>query len=321
MTRWLAVGLLTLLAGCTPPERTVETEQEQGSQSAAAGTVSRRPTVASPTKVLLLMEENTHADDALGAGSTPYLDSVLDQAARMTRMDAGYPPRCPSLPAYLLLTSGSTHGVCDSGDPDEHPLGGPNLFEQVAGSGREWRVYAEGMEHPCQRQDSDDGRYVVRHTAAPYYLSETDRCEHWQVALGNESEGALQQDLASGLAAFSLVVPDLCHDMHGARGCRGDRVEEGDAWLSRWLPRVQGSADYRSGDLLVVLTWDEGSDSSNEIPTLALHPSVAGTTVDTPLTHCDTLRTMSEVLGVPPLGCAGQAAGLLSFSGAGTGPR
>lgn len=316
--RLLALGLAALLAGCTAPTGSSSPRPGTGSDAAATATVAAAPSrgtadaVPAPTKVLLLMEENSEAGDVLGSGRTPYLDSVLDQAARMTQMRAGYPTRCPSLPAYLLLTSGSTHGVCDSDGPDVHPLDAPNLFDEVATSGREWRVYAEGMTTTCQRQDSDDGRYVVRHTAAPYFTSETGRCAAWQVPLGSVDGGALRDGLATGLPAFSLVVPDLCHDMHGAEGCTGDRVEEGDAWLARWLPRILGSADYRSGDLAVVLTWDEGSALSNSIPTLVFHPALTGRTVEGRADHCDTLRTMSEVLDVPAHGCAAGAEGLVA---------
>lgn len=62
-------------------------------------------------KVLLLMEENSDVEDALRPGAAPYLQSLLGQGATLT---TGYPARCPSLPAYLLVTSGATHGVCDN---------------------------------------------------------------------------------------------------------------------------------------------------------------------------------------------------------------
>lgn len=276
----------------------------------AAGTASAQQ----PTKVLLIMEENTEAEDVLGSGNTHFLDSVSDQAARVTRLEADYPTVCPSLPAYLLLTSGSTHRICDDLGPKSHQLEGVNIFAATADSGREWRVYAEGMATNCERTDSDDGRYAVRHTAAPYYTSEAGRCENWQVPLGRLDEGALNDGLSSGLEAFSLVVPDLCHDMHGAKACTGDRVEEGDAWLADWLPRILASPDYRAGDLLVVLTWDEGSLTSNDIATLLFHPALAGATVDHKTDHCDTLRTMGEVLKIQPIGCAAEAAGLLAMS-------
>ncbi|WP_122260567.1 alkaline phosphatase family protein [Ornithinimicrobium cerasi] len=337
-SRLLALGLAALLVGCTAPsgpsgpvlgstsvtgpatpDATALPDAATTSDPAATSAGGAADAASSPTKVLLLMEENTQVGEVLGAGRTPYLEGVVGQAARVTDMQAGYPTLCPSLPAYLLLTSGSTHGVCNSDGPGSLQVEAPNLFEEVATSGREWRVYAEGMRTTCQRQDSDDGRYAVRHTAAPYYPSEAERCERWQVPLGDTEGGALREGLASGLPAFSLVVPDLCHDMHGGDACTGDRVEEGDAWLSRWLPRILGSSDYRSGDLLVVLTWDEGSTLSNDIATLVFHPVLAGTTVDRRTDHCDTLRTMSEVLDVPALGCAAQAVGLVEAEDLGLG--
>lgn len=163
------------------------------------------------------------------------------------------------------------------------------------------------------RDNSADGRYLVRHTAAPYYTSERDRCERWQVPLGELGQGNFHDALAQGLPAFSLVVPDRCHDMHDGKVCSGDRRQQADAWLSSWVPQILASPDYTSGDLLVVLTWDEGSTTSNSVATLLLHAGLAGTVVDRAATHCDTLRTMSEVLGVEPLGCGARASTLVDL--------
>jgi hypothetical protein len=299
----VAVGMT--LAGCG-------TQIGVPGPSASAGSSTTQAQTQRPTKVLLLMEENTEAED-VGGGSTPYLESLVPHAASVTRMEAGYPRVCPSLPGYLILTSGSRHGICDDRGPARHQLDGPNLFAQVADSGREWRVFAQSMEQTCQRDNSANDLYLVRHTGAPYYASERRRCGDWQVPLGDPDAGALRDALDSGLPAFSLVVPDRCHDMHGGGPCTGDRIAEGDRWLASWVPRILDSKDYRDGNLLVILTWDEGSLTSNDIPTLLLHPSLTGTTVEREADHCDTLRTMAQVLGTTPLGCAAKAKPLVTL--------
>lgn len=259
------------------------------------------------------MEENTEAEDALTGSSTPYLESLVPQATSVTQMQAGYPRLCPSLPAYLLLTSGSTHDVCDDRGPDEHQISSANIFAQVADSGRQWRVFAQSMRGTCERDNSADDLYLVRHTAAPYYTSERERCDEWQVPMGAVGSGALHDALRSGLPAFSLVVPDRCHDMHGGSVCVGDRLAAGDRWLADWVPQILDSPDYRSGRLLVIITWDEGTLTSNHIPTLLLHPGLAGTTVDRAADHCDTRRTMAQVLDTAPLGCAAKSKPLVTF--------
>lgn len=267
-------------------------------------------------KVLLLMEENSDPGEVDRAAVAPYLNGLADQAATLTDMDAGYPASCPSLPGYLLVTSGSTHGVCDDHGPEEHQLDGQSIFSEVVGAGQEWRVFAESMRTGCQREDSEDGRYLVRHTAAPYFRSETERCPVWQVPMGSPAVGQLASALDAGLPALTVMVPDRCHDMHGGDACEGDRVEVGDQWLRQWVPVILRSADYRSGDLLVIITWDEAHDDrANHIPTFVLHPSVVGTTMDEPRDHCSTLRTMTDWLGLEPFGCAAGAEPLVPVVG------
>lgn len=300
----LALGVVGLLSACQPAGG-----PSTGDAAPAVTTSADQELPADRGhKVLLLMEENSDVEDALRPGAAPYLQSLLDQGATLTSMTAGYPAECTSLPAYLLLTSGSTHGACDNRDAEELTVEGDNVFAATAATGREWRVFAESMDEPCRRTDTDDDRYLVRHTAAPYYATEAERCLRWQVPLGAPDAGELAEAVASGLPAFSLVVPDRCADMHGGAACTGDRVDVGDRWLQAWLPAVLGGADYRSGELLVILTWDEARISAaNQIPTLVLHPDLAGTRVEEPRDHCSTLRTMTDWLGLDPLGCAAGA--------------
>lgn len=293
-----------------------------GSGSAAASAAPAAPAGPLPaamsryTKVLLVAMENKTEGQVYGDPRAPYLTSLADEYGRPARLDAGYPARCPSLAAYLLLTSGSTHGVCDDDGPQEHRITGPSLFSQLSSTGREWRLYAESMPRPCADRNSDDGRYAVRHAPAVYYVDERARCRQWQVPLGSLSGGALADDLAAGrLPTFAFVTPDQCHNMHGARGCPGDEVAAGDAWVRSWMTRVLASPDWVAGRLVVVVTWDEGTRTDNHIPAMVVSPTTRGVVSQTPFTQCSVLRTVSEIVRVPPLGCAARAPSMLTEFG------
>jgi hypothetical protein len=133
----------------------------------------------------------------------------------------------------------------------------------------------------------------------PYYTTLRHSCHTGQVALP-----ALAADAAAGhLPAFSLVTPNACHDMHGARHCPRGRVATGDRWLSTWIPRLLSGPDYRAGRLVVIVTWDEGSDRSNHIPTVLISPTTRHAATG-PHDHCSTLRTVQDILRLPPLACA-----------------
>ncbi|MDP9240918.1 MAG: alkaline phosphatase family protein [Actinomycetota bacterium] len=278
------------------------------------------PSSASPSrksatggKVMVIAEENEAESSVLGSSRAPYLDRLAATYGQVTNMQAGYPVGCPSLAAYILMTSGTTHGICDDRPPAAHPLPGNNIFSQVARAGRQWREYAESMTSTCERQDGAGGRYLVRHAPPPYYTAEAGRCPRWDVPLGTTTSGALQRDLSRGLPAFSFVTPDACNDMHGAPAC-GDLVVQGDAWLARWIPQVLASADYRSGRLVVIITWDEGDSRTNHIATVVISRQIrhTRTATGTTYTHCSTLLAAEQILSLPYLGCAAHARSYIS---------
>jgi hypothetical protein len=320
--------LLATVAGCAsgsgsgPTTVTTAGTQPAASSSPARTAGASRPAIpAGPpsrfTKAMVIVEENKTDSEVLGSRQAPYLRRLSDAYGRVSKMDAGYPQHCPSLPAYLLMTSGSTQGVCDSADPSEHPLNVPNVFQQVAESGREWRAYAEGMPRPCLR--SNYGDYLVRHVPSAYYVTELERCPRSQVPLGRIDDGALRKDLDAGkLPAYSFVTPNRCNDMHGGPTCSGDNIAAGDRWLSRLMPTVERSPDFRSGRLLVIITWDEGSDADNHIPTLLVGRGIRGVRLNEPATLCTVLRTTEHVLGLPFLGCAAAVPPFRASEGAGS---
>ncbi len=64
--------------------------------------------------------------------------------------------------------------------------------------------------------------------------------------------------------------------MHGAPSCPNHRIRSGDTWLKAWIPIILRVADYRAGRLAIVITWDEGTPTSNHIPTVVIAPAVKG---------------------------------------------
>ncbi len=260
-------------------------------------------------KVMIIAEENHGYRQIIGSPAAPYLNELAAGYGTATAFDAGYPAQCPSLAAYILMTSGSTAGICDDKDPKAHPLTGDNVFQQVDASGRQWRDYAEAAPGNCVLTGHDT--YLVRHVPATYYRTERDECRRWAVPLGSRTTGALHDDVAAGeLPAFSFVSPDACDDMHGAPSCSGDLVAGGDRWLRTWLPQIMAGPDYRAGRLTVIITWDEGTATSNHIPTLVIAPTVRHISTAQPLTHCSTLRFTEQQLHLPLLGCAAGAVSL-----------
>lgn len=231
--------------------------------------------------------ENRSYDEILGVGGPPYLRALAAGCAVLTGLTA---ETHPSLPNYLAMVSGSTWGIGDDAGPVAHQLPGPSLFGAL---GDDWRVLAESMPAPCAT--GDGGSYAVRHNPALYFTDAHAACGRNDLPLGD------QPDLS---AAFTLVVPNLCHDMHDCS------TAQGDAWLAREIPVLTASPQYRAGNTVIIINWDEDDRSaSNRIAGIVVAPSVRrGTTVSTPVNHYALLRTTEALLGLsPPLGAAASA--------------
>jgi phosphatidylinositol-3-phosphatase len=307
--RVAAVLAAALIAACGPsgpgPTPTAD--------SAPSGTRPPAGVTSSATdpgrKVMIIAEENHGYGQIVGSPRAPYLNQLATTYGVATGYDAGYPAACPSLAAYILLTSGTTDGICDDRDPSAHPLTTDNVFHQLGAAGRAWRGYAEAAPGNCVLTGS--GRYLVRHVPSTYYRDARADCRRWTVPLGDNATGALHDDVAAGtLPDFAFVSPDACNDMHGAPSCTGDLITAGDRWLQGRLPQIMAGPDYRAGRLTVIITWDEGTSTSNHILTVVVGPTVRHVSVAQPLTHCSTLRFTEEQLRLPLLGCAATAPSL-----------
>jgi hypothetical protein len=241
--------------------------------------------------VAWIVMENHSYDQIIGSSDAPYINQLAAQHGLATNFVA---ESHPSLPNYIAMTSGSTQGISDDGDPSAHPLDVPSLFSLLPGGGS--RSLLESMPSNCYR--SDDGDYVIHHNPQAYYVNLGGDCGTYNVPLGDPP------DLS---ARFTFVTPNLIHDMHDGT------VADGDTWLSTFTPKVLSSAEYAAGRTAVFITWDEDDlFSANHVATLVIAPSVApGTRVDAKLDHYAMLRATQEMLGVTPLlGSAATAADL-----------
>ncbi len=226
----------------------------------------------------------------VGSSSAPYFNSLASKCALATNDVA---ISHPSLPNYIALTSGSTQGVADDGEPSSHPLAVASIFSELKGN---WRAYAESMPSACDRVTS--GLYAARHNPAVYYTNLTS-CARDDVTL------ATRLDLSS---AFTMISPNVCNDMHSCP------VATGDAWLKRFVPQILSSPQYQRRTLALFITFDENDQSSsNRVPTIVIAPSVpTGLRVGTRFTHYSLLRTTEALLHLPFLGGARSASSLLS---------
>jgi hypothetical protein len=281
-----------------------------GSQTAPSNTASATPNVPPPgpctgatapstyAHVVWILMENHSYNEIIGSSAAPYINQVAGECGLATNYFAA---SHPSLPNYIALTSGSTQGITDDNNPSSHHLTVPSIFSQV-GSGN-WRSLEESMPSNCAQTDS--GEYAVRHNPAAYYTNITSDCLNFDVPYTAFNAPDLS-------AQFTFVTPNLISDMHDGT------VQQGDTWLSSFLPLVLSSAQYQAGNTAVFITWDEDDGTqNNQVPTLVIAPSVhPGTTSATMFTHYSLLRTTEEMLGFTTfLGNASTATSMRSAFG------
>lgn len=183
---------------------------------------------------------------------------------------------------------GNTTSGRESGDPDS--LGGLDCGHPQL----------NGVDNTNAATAQD--QYATRHNGFMYFHSIIDnnaRCDAHVVPLGTVSVGTgprgsdqfaghLYQDLQNEATTprFMFVTPNLCNDGHDST-CKGVNTEGthvgglagADLWLKHWMPMIFSSPAYKSGHLLVVLTFDEGSVINQQTDTAACNnalPADAG---------------------------------------------
>jgi phosphatidylinositol-3-phosphatase len=169
----------------------------------------------------------------------------------------------------------------DGGQPD--PLGGTDCAHptQVNGQASDDTNAAEGPNATgSQVKSSITDQYADRHNPFSYFHSVIDNtrlCDQEVVPLGAATtsadgtvtyKGHLAEDLKHQWSTprFAFITPNLCDDGHdatcagtNAAGTTAGGLTGADAWLRTWMPLIFGSPAYRSGNTLVMITFDEGS--------------------------------------------------------------
>jgi hypothetical protein len=242
--------------------------------------------------VVWILMENHSYNEIIGNSAAPYINQLASQCGLATNYFA---ISHPSLPNYIALTSGSTQGIADDNPPSSHPLNVASIFSQLPAGGS--RSLEESMPSNCDQSDS--GEYAVRHNPESYYTNLGSDCVNNDVPLGTTPDIS---------AKFTFVTPNLIDDMHDGT------IQQGDTWLSTFVPKLISSAEYQAGKTAIVITWDEDDSSmSNQVATIVIAPSVKpGTTSATQFTHYSLLRTTEEQLGLPLLANAATATSMRS---------
>jgi phospholipase C len=198
-----------------------------------------------------------------------------------------------------------------------------NIFHQLQVAGKSWKAYEESMPSSCL--GTSTSTYKPGHNPAYYYrnLRSPNTCATNDVPMSPSLDNDIANDTLPG---YSWITPNECHVFYWVSSCstpQSQRIPQGDAWLKALLPRLTAMPSYQAGKTLIVVTFDEGRESTNtnyvdctdpayyaghadcQIPTVVVSPYIVSGTADgSDQNLYSLLGTTQDVLGLPRLGRA-----------------
>ena len=248
------------------------------------------------THVVVVVFENHESAAIVGNPDAPTFNALSTQYASLT---AYHGVTHPSLPNYLALVSGSTHGITN--DCTSCIVKAKSLADSLDAAGKTWKTYAEDLPS-AGYTGAFSGYYAKKHDPFLYFQNIASlRRRRAHVVPFTRLAGDLA---AHRLPNFSLIVPNLCNDMHDCS------VATGDAWLKAHIAPLVSSSQLRGGVVFVV--FDEGTTDKGgggHIDALALGPTVKARSVFAKATnHYGLLRTIEDAWHLPRLGLSARGA-------------
>jgi phospholipase C len=278
---------------------------------------TKTPTAA-PRHVLIVMLENRAYAQVIGNSAAPFENSLAKSCGVATSM---WGATHTSAANYLAVSAGqypsqSVHGcnysACASSET--------SIYQQLDSVGRAWKAYEEAMPSACDK--SSAGSYKIGHNPPIFSTGiSTSECRARDVPVGSltSQSGAFWNDLQTGrLRAVSWITPDSSND--GGNTC-GDAcaLSIADTWLKNFVSLVASSSEYKSGNTVIFVTYDEGtgadysvgenctdetadlggSQPSCHVPFFVIYPgTIPGTHVGTFFDHYSLTRTIEDFFGL-----------------------
>ena len=301
--------------------------------------------------IIVIVEENKDYSQIVKGDDAPTIAKLARTYGNATQF---FGEVHPSEGNYVALVGGDTYGIDDddayyckpgltrpmckySHEPGytNHTIDEPNLASQLQAAGLTWKGYYESI--PSSGSDATIGNdpkadgaakialYASKHSGFMNFASvqnDPNRAEH---IVGFDR---LETDLAAGkLPNFALIVPNLCNEMHGARGagvpedCDEDNapglIRRGDRETAELVQKIEATPVWKSqANAAIVITFDEGAGQTREgccgvepssranfggghIPTIVVtNHGPRGVEDPTPYNHYSLLRTIEDAFGI-----------------------
>ena len=268
--------------------------------------------------VFLIIEENEGFNQIIGNKFAPILNALAANYGLATNYTG---VADPSEPNYVAMLGGDTFGI-SSDDPYWFPgqsVNAENLMSQLEAAGKTWKGYFQGMPYPGYRGFSypdksngipdSDTQYVSKHNGIVNFTNMQTPAEFAHMV----PFAQLAKDLAAATVPnFSYIVPDECHDSHGAPPWCVDSspinsvqqsflIAQMDAFVGDIVNAITSSSTWSTGNNAIVITFDEGAFAKSQIVTIVItNHGPRGVTDNTSFNHFSLLASLQQTFG---LGC------------------
>lgn len=292
MSKTVLLGLLVFASSIACGSSS--TSPAPAASSLTAGSAGTTP--PDVQTVFTIVFENEDATNVL-TKSAPFFYSLTQQYGVATAYTSS---THPSLPNYIMLTSGSTQGITTDNDPATNVpvLGHDHIAYQLDQKGIMWRAYMESMGTPCNMTSGGD--YSAHHDPFLYYAdiaNNASSCKQHVV----DFDQNFASDLASGIYRYMWITPNMCNDMHNCP------LSTADAWLQKVVTQIVSSDVYNNQKGAIFVLFDEGNSrapgATANLATLVISKELgAQHTISTPFDHRSYLATVEDIFGLDRLG-------------------
>jgi hypothetical protein len=297
----LVAGVLTLgtVASTDDPTATIAPSPSASTTAPEVPPLTEEPTIHVPAnppgavkKILVVVEEN-HSFRQMWDGMA-YLRGLSKRFAYASDSHGNHHP---SQPNYVIMAAGSNRGITSN---SLKFVTGPSVFGRAFTAGKKAKVTADGMGGDNCR-NTDRGAYRDHHNPWIPFKEERALCEKYD----KDYARTWTNIVAKGwLGNVHFLIPNNDHNSHDGSLAAADR------WLKSALAPVFEGPDWKSGELVIVITADEDDKKSQQhILTTVLHPSLEGSgkVVTKRLDQYSLHESLARVVGVQPLGTRWQS--------------
>ncbi|MBV8353956.1 MAG: acid phosphatase [Candidatus Eremiobacteraeota bacterium] len=235
-------------------------------------------------RVVVVVEENRSFGQIIGNPKAPYINLLASSGALFTN---SHGVTHPSLPNYFALFAGRLNTNGDGCPATGISRNASNLASELlaANRGLSFAGYAESMPE-AGFQGCSAGTYARKH--APWV--------HFSNVPRSASLPLSTLRSFGSLPSVAFIIPNIDDDMHDGT------IAQGDAWLEKHIAPML--AWGRTHDLLLIVTWDEGFDPDNHIPTIFFGSMVRPGRYSERITHYNVFRTIDWNFIPPRTGAA-----------------